>query len=259
MTRIRVARAGRGNIPLGIALLLLFGLGVAVGPALHRWLTDQEALRSWMVALGPWGPPASILLNAAQVLLAPVPGQIFGLVSGYLYGVLRGTLYSWLGVQLGSALAMGLGRYLGRPLVARLAGAARLERWDCIARRQGPTFFLLVFLLPLLPDDLACFVIGLSPLSIPAMWLLAGIGRLPGLVVAAWVGANATRPPAGVWAALVGGGLVLVYLFGRYREHVEDALLRIITFRRIFPAIHKAERSAGARHNTSPIDHRRCL
>ncbi|MGQ9709821.1 MAG: TVP38/TMEM64 family protein [Anaerolineae bacterium] len=259
MTRIRVARAVRGNIPQGVALLLLFGLGVAVGPALHRWLTDPEALRSWMVALGPWGPLASILLNAAQVLLAPVPGQIFGLVNGYLYGVLRGTLYSWLGVQLGSALAMGLGRYLGRPLVARLAGAARLERWDRLTRRQGPTFFLLVFLLPLLPDDLVCFVIGLSPLSIPNMLLLAGIGRLPGLVVTAWVGANATRPPAGVWAALVGGGLALAYLFGRYRERVEDALLRIITFRRIF--LRSTKRNDLLAHDkyTYPIDHRRCL
>ncbi len=185
-----------------------------------------------MVALGPWGPLGSVLLNAAQVLLAPVPGQIFGLVNGYLYGVLRGTLYSWLGVQLGSALAMGLGRWLGRPLVARLVGAARLERWDRLAQRQGPTFFLLVFLLPLLPDDLACFVIGLSPLPIPYMWLLAGLGRLPGLVVTAWVGANATRPPASVWALLVGGGLALTWLFGQYRGRIEDALLRIIGRRR---------------------------
>ncbi|MGB9775030.1 MAG: TVP38/TMEM64 family protein, partial [Anaerolineae bacterium] len=215
-------------VPRGAVLLLLLGVGAVAGPVLRHWLTDQEALRSWVVALGPWGPLGSVLLNAGQVLLAPVPGQIFALVNGYLYGVLRGTLYSWLGVQLGSALAMGLGRWLGRPLVERLVGAARMERWDRLARQQGPTFFLLVFLLPLLPDDLACFVIGLSPLSIPYMLLLAGVGRLPGLLVASWVGANAARPPASVWALLVGGGLALAYLFGRYRERVEDALLRII-------------------------------
>jgi uncharacterized membrane protein YdjX (TVP38/TMEM64 family) len=213
-------------------LLLLFGVGAATGPALHRWLMDRDAIQAWVAALGPWGPLGSILLNAAQVLLAPVPGQIFGLVNGYLYGVLRGTLYSWLGVQLGSALAMGLGRWLGRPLVARLAGAARLERWDRLARRRGPTFFLLVFLLPLLPDDLICFVIGLSPLSIPYMLLLAGLGRLPGLIVSSWIGANATHPPAEVWAVLVGGGLALAYWFGRYRERLEDALLRILGRRR---------------------------
>lgn len=215
-------------ISRGAPLALLFGVGAVAGPVLHGWLTDQDAIQAWVAALGPWGPLGGILLNAAQVLLAPIPGQIFGLVNGYLYGVLRGTLYSWLGVQLGSALAMGLGRWLGRPLVARLAGPARLERWDCLARRQGPTFFLLIFLLPLLPDDLACFVIGLSPLSIPYMLLLAGVGRLPGLVLSSWIGANATRPPAEVWAVLVGGGLALVYLFSQYRERIEDTLLRII-------------------------------
>lgn len=211
-----------------VVLLLLFGLGVVAGPALHRWLTDRDAIQSWVLALGPWGPLGSILLNAAQVLLAPVPGQIFSLVNGYLYGVARGTLYSWLGVQLGSALAMGLGRWPGRPLVARLVGPARLERWDRLARRQGPISFLLVFLLPLLPDDLACFVIGLSPLSIPYMLLLAGVGRLPGLIVASWAGANATRPPAEVWAVLVGGGLALAYLFGRYREQIEERIVQVI-------------------------------
>lgn len=213
-------------ISRGVPLLLLFGVGAVAGPVLHGWLTDRDAIQAWVAALGPWGPLGSILLNAAQVLLAPVPGQIFGLVNGYLYGVARGTLYSWLGVQLGSALAMGLGRWLGRPLVARLAGPARLERWDRLARQQGPTFFLLVFLLPLLPDDLTCFVIGLSPLPIPYMLLLAGVGRLPGLVLSSWIGANATRPPAEVWAVLVGGGLALAYLFSQYRERIEDAILR---------------------------------
>lgn len=218
----------RSWCPRVVVLLLLVGLGGVVGSVLHRWLTDREAIQSWMAALGPWGPLGSIFLNAMQVLLAPVPGQIFGLVNGYLYGVARGTLYSWLGVQLGSALAMGIGRWLGRPLVARLVGAERLERWDHLARRRGPAFFLLVFLLPFLPDDLVCFVVGLSPLSIPYMLLLAGIGRLPGLMVASWVGANATHPPAEVWAGMIGGGLALTYLFGRYREHLENLLLRTV-------------------------------
>lgn len=207
---------------------MLGAAGVVAGLALHRWLADREAVQAWIVALGPWGPLGSILLNAAQVLLAPVPGQVFGLANGYLYGVVRGTLYSWLGVQLGSALAMGIGRYLGRPAVARWVGPQRLERWDRLARQHGPTFFLLVFLLPLLPDDLACFLIGLSPLSIPYMLFLGGLARLPGLLVSSWVGANATGFPAAVWAGLTGGALALAWLFGRYREAVENSLVRLI-------------------------------
>ena len=37
----------------GTTLLVLFGLGVAVGPALHRWLTDRESIQAWVLALGP--------------------------------------------------------------------------------------------------------------------------------------------------------------------------------------------------------------
>lgn len=215
---------------LGLATLvvLFVAVGGMAGPALHRWLSNREAVQVWVTAWGPWGPLVSILLNAAQVLLSPVPGQIFGLINGYLYGVAWGTLYSWLGVQLGSALAMALARYLGRPLVERLVRREHLDRWDRLAREQGPVFFLLVFLLPFLPDDLICFVIGLSPLSIPYMLVLAGLGRLPGLVVSCWIGANAARPPAEVWVALIGGGLTLAYLYRRYREQIEEWVVRAI-------------------------------
>ncbi len=217
------SRALTGRVlGLAVMLVLFVAAGVVAGPVLHRWLSHREAVQAWVAAQGPWGPLVGILLNAAQVLLAPVPGQIFGLVNGYLYGVVRGTLYNWLGVQLGSALAMALARYLGRPLVERLVRKEHLARWDRLAREQGPVFFLLVFLLPFLPDDLICFVIGLTSLPIPYMLVLAGLARLPGLVVAGWVGANAARPPAEVWAALIGGGLALAYLYGRYRERVEE-------------------------------------
>ena len=84
----------------------------------------------------------SIGLNVAQVLLAPIPGQFVGLLNGYLYGPWLGTFYSMIGLLLGTALAMGLGRWFGRPLVERLVNPAQLARWDQIAVRQGPPFFL---------------------------------------------------------------------------------------------------------------------
>lgn len=226
----------RGLFPLVGLTLLLVLLGGALGPFAHRFLSQREVIQAWIRQFGPWGPLVSIFLNVLQVLLAPVPGQVIGVVNGYLYGVAEGTLYSWVGVQLGSALAMGMARLWGRPLVRRwleiLGGRERalawLDRWDDLARRRGPMAFLVVFLLPFLPDDLACFAIGLSPLPLGPMWVLAGIGRLPGLLVASWVGANAERPPAWLWSALLVGGFLVGWAYSRWRERVEIALLRVL-------------------------------
>ena len=170
----------------------------------------------------------SITLNVAQVLLAPVPGHFVGWANGYLYGVGMGTLYSMAGLVLGTGLAMALGRRFGRPLVERLVNARTLARWDQITRRQGPLFFFLVFLFPLLPDDATCFLIGLSPLPIPRMVVLASLGRLPGVFVSCWVGAYATTWPWWAWIPLGGGSAVLAWTFWRYQARIEATMLRLI-------------------------------
>jgi len=215
-----------GRRTLSLACTLLFLLAVAAwGDDLYRLLSQREAVQSWLADFGLWGPLVSILLNVAQVLLAPVPGHVLGWANGYLYGVALGTLYSLIGVTAGSALAMGLARRLGRPLVMRLVEPERLARWEGIARRQGPAFFFLVFLLPFLPDDLICFVVGLTPLSIPRMLALCALGRLPGLAAACWVGANLTALPWWGWGVLVVGGVALAALLYRFQARLEAALL----------------------------------
>ena len=189
---------------------------------------DQERVRAWVAGFGPWGPLVTTALNVAQVLLAPIPGQFVGLANGYLYGVWLGTLYSMAGLLLGTTLAMALGRRFGRPLVERLVNPESLARWDRIAGRQGPLFFFLVFLFHFVPDDVACFLIGLSPLAIPQMVVLAALGRLPGVFVSCWVGAHATGLPWWAWISWGGGSAALAWVFWRYQAQLEAATVHLI-------------------------------
>ncbi len=218
-----------------IRAALLAVLVIGVGGVLWYWreplwtlLDDQERIREWVAGFGPWAPLVSIALNVAQVLLAPMPGQFVGLVNGYLYGVCLGTFYSMVGLALGTTLAMALGRWFGRPLVERLVNPEKLTRWDQIAGRRGPPFFFLVFLFPLVPDDVACFLIGLSPLAIPHMVVLALLGRLPGVFVSCWLGAYATELPWWVWIPLGGGVAGLAWVFWRYQAQLEATVVRLI-------------------------------
>jgi len=221
--------------------VLLAALVFVVGAALWQWrepvwafgclpsaFSDREQIQAWVVGFGPWGPLVSVGLNVAQVLLAPVPGQFVGLVNGYLYGVGLGTLYSMAGLMVGTALAMGLGRWLGRPLVERVVNPATLARWDRVTDQQGPLFFFLLFLFPFIPDDVACFLIGLSSLAIPRMVVLAMLGRLPGVFVSCWVGAHATALPWWAWVPLGGGAAALAWGFWRYQGQLEEAVVRVI-------------------------------
>jgi uncharacterized membrane protein YdjX (TVP38/TMEM64 family) len=215
--------------------LLVTALLIALGIALWIWreplralLGDQERVQAWVAQLGPWGPLATIGLNAAQVILAPIPGQFIGLTNGYLYGIAAGTLYSMIGLVIGTTTAMVLARRFGRPLVERLVAQDQLARWDEITAKQGPWFFFLVFLFPFLPDDVTCFLVGLSPLSIPRMLVLITLGRLPGVFVSCWVGARASELPRWVWIPLGGSAASLAWLFWRYRIELEDLIVSLI-------------------------------
>jgi uncharacterized membrane protein YdjX (TVP38/TMEM64 family) len=188
---------------------------------------DAERLRAWVLGWGVWAPLAVVVLQVVQVLVAPIPGQVVGLASGYLFGTAWGTFYSVVGTGLGSWMALVLARALGRPLVERLVPASTLRRLDAAARRRGLLFFLLVFLLPFLPDDAACFVAGLTPIPIPALMLTVLLGRPPGIWVSCWLGAHATGLGVAQWALVIAGSGVVALLLLFCGERLSEWMLAI--------------------------------
>jgi uncharacterized membrane protein YdjX (TVP38/TMEM64 family) len=226
----------RSRVRIVVLLALLIVAAIAIVTWREPlWATfgNQQLIQERVTAFGPWGPLATVALNALQVVLAPVPGYVIGLANGYLFGVWLGTVYSLLGLLIGSAIAMALGRVFGRPLVERLVRPDMLCKWDRIASRRGPAFFFLIFLVPGLPDDIVAFTVGLSTLPIPKMVVLGLLGRLPGVVVSSWIGANMVDLPLWAWIPLIGGVAGLAWLFVRYGDEVEGSLVRAI--RRLAP------------------------
>lgn len=188
----------------------------------------EAGIRRW----GAWAPLASIGLNVLQVLLAPIPGQVFAPLNGYLFGPVWGVLYSIVGVQLGSMLAMGLSRVLGRRLAERLTEARALARWDRLTRRWGMPLILLVFVFPFLPDDVMCFAAGLTDLPLRRLFILTLIARFPGVAVAVWLGDRTLRLPVDVLFVLGLCFLVLFWLVVRHHRALEAWFLW--RFRRYF-------------------------
>jgi uncharacterized membrane protein YdjX (TVP38/TMEM64 family) len=222
----------RARGPLLVALACLLGLG-ALGwglaqTGLGRILTDRAVLQEAVAALGPWGPLVVILAEIAQVLLAPIPGQVVGVAAGYLYGVGWGTALCSLGLALGTAAALGLGRAFGRPLVERYASPTLIARLDSYARQRGVLAFLLIFLLPFLPDDLCCFVAGLTLLPLGELWLVALVGRLPGVIVSTLIGAQAHTLTTGQLALIGGGSVLLALLAVRYQRQLEERAFTLL-------------------------------
>jgi len=209
---------------LVLGLLLLAG-ALRFGPL----LSDPARVKAFLLEQGGWAPLAFVLLHAAQVILAPIPGQALDMLGGYLFGTFLGTFYSLAGMFLGSAVAFLLARRFGRPLVERVVNSRTLARLDDYARRRGLAFFFLVFLFPFLPDDVACFLAGLTPLPFPSFALVVAIGRLPGTLVACWTGAQVTSLTPSQWALFVTLLAPLALAFWRYQDDLERAMWKALT------------------------------
>ncbi len=211
-----------------IAVTALVAVAVVVwqwGSAVWSLLRDRAGLQAWITSFGVWAPLVSIALNAAQVIAAPIPGQVIGLANGYLFGAWLGTFYSLLGVMLGTGTVLVVTRKWGRPFVLKLIRGEQLEKLDRLVARRGALFFFLIFLVPFLPDDLTCFAVGLTDLALGQMFVLIALGRLPGVFVASWVGANATNLSLAAWIVIIVGVSALALAYLRWNDVLEASLL----------------------------------
>ena len=85
------AAARRGALLRASALAVSLFL---VAAAVYTFVpvADPAWVRTHVAALGHLAPLGFVALQTAQVILAPVLGQLLGGVGGYLFGTARGTV-----------------------------------------------------------------------------------------------------------------------------------------------------------------------
>lgn len=163
--------------------LLVVAIGVGVAWFFIRrnlaFLTNTQELRQFIRGFGILAPVALVLLQAAQVVLAPIPGQVLAVVAGYLFGTWLGTLYNMVGITIGSTVAFWLSRRFGRSYVENIVHEEALAQFDSIGEGYAATTLFLVFLVPGLPDDVICFAGGLTDIPLWKLVVIAVVGRAP--------------------------------------------------------------------------------
>jgi uncharacterized membrane protein YdjX (TVP38/TMEM64 family) len=153
-------------------------------------LTSKEKARAWLMSFGSAAPLVFIIIQALQVVFAPIPGEATGFLGGYLFGIPQGFLFSTVGLTLGSSVAFLLGRWLEIHFVEKVVKKETLEKFDFIIERQGALIAFLLFLIPGFPKDYLCLILGLSKMPLRVFLLINIIGRMPGTFLLTLQGAN---------------------------------------------------------------------
>ncbi len=216
--QVFASRADLRRGVLGVALLVLVLAAAYVGARQYApFVFDTGELRRWIGQFGVFAPLVFVALQATQVVVAPVPGQVVALVAGYLFGPVAGTVYSITGVLIGSAVAFSLAKRFGRPMVERLLEEDVVTRFDGFVDRVGlPGLFVFV-VIPGLPDDAICFLSGLTKWRLRTFLAVITVGRLPAYVVTVYAGGRLASGDVVTALALI-AAIVVLSVVGYYKQ-----------------------------------------
>lgn len=193
----------RRRIISGASLLLFLALLVTLTVLFFDEITafakDPAALRARMDETGWRGRALFILLTAAQVVLAVIPGHPFEAAGGFCFGVWLGTLFVSAGILLGSAAAFWLGRLFGVRAITAFYPPEKLEKVRFLQAGEKQTALTFTaFLIPGVPKDMLAYFMGLTNMRFGTFLWVSTLARLPGILLAALGGAALGTRSAGL-------------------------------------------------------------
>ena len=144
-----------------------------------------ENLRSHLIL----GPIIYILLQVAQTVVAPIPGQVVSTVGGYIFGW-WGILWTMIGSSIGFFIVFWLARRFGRPLVEKIFKKSAIDKFDFVTGEHAAPILFAIFLIPGLPDDMVCYIAGLTKVPIKTLMVLVILGRFPSIVMNNLIGSG---------------------------------------------------------------------
>ncbi|QCC48509.1 TVP38/TMEM64 family protein [Halobellus limi] len=216
----------RGILILLVVSVAFFGLYVATR-RYASFVFDAAELRAWIAQFGVFAPLVFVFLQALQVVVAPIPGQVVALVAGYLFGPFWGTVYSLTGVLIGSAVAFSLAKRYGRSFVEDILHEDVVNRFDEFVERVGAPGLFAFVIIPGLPDDAICFLSGLTPLRLRTFIAVISVGRLPAYVITVYAGGELASGRFLEGIALVGVVIALSAIGYFKQEAVRDLVRRL--------------------------------
>lgn len=211
----------------GVIMAALVALIAVFWQPLSQLFGDPDRARQLVADAGPWGPLIFVAMQIAQVLVAPIPGQVTGFLGGLLFGWPLGFALTMIGAAIGFTLIFILARKLGRPFVERFVDKKILAKFDYLIESHGTLVFFLIFLLPAFPDDLICYIAGLTTIKIRTLVLISLLGRLPGNLLLSITGAGVAESNMQLVGIIVTVMVVIAAIGLTQRKKIEQFVKHI--------------------------------
>lgn len=130
--------------------------------------SSVETFRQFVMGFGIWAPLIFLLIQTIQVIIPVLPGAVSCAAGVLIFGVWMGLVYNYIGVCIGSTVVFLLSKKYGQPFVKRVIGEKAYGKY--IGRvnrgRAFDNFFAAAIFFPAAPDDLLCYMAGLTEMPL---------------------------------------------------------------------------------------------
>ncbi len=149
----------------------------------YRFFFDPRKLRLFIASFGPFAAVVFIFVQALQVVFAPIPGELTGVVGGLLFGNISGVILSTIGLTLGSLFAFGITRRFGMRFVEKIVKKQYIDKFNYFITHKGLNITFILFLIPGFPKDSLCYFLGITHMRLVDFLFMNIFGRLPGTLM----------------------------------------------------------------------------
>lgn len=194
------------TVLFSISLVLLYLLKIS---GFFNKIKSVEQFRNYIYSFGSLAVFIFILCQFLQVVVLPIPSFITVGAGVLMFGPLRCAIYSCIGIIAGSLVAFFIGRVFGVKVVRWLIGEDSLQKGLKMIKGKDKIILTFMFLFPFFPDDVLCFVAGITSMSSVYFTVMIIIVRIICIFTSSY-SLNNSFIPYNTWWGLMFWGIIFV-------------------------------------------------
>lgn len=142
-------------------------------------------LTTFLKRFGTLSAMIFILIQITTVVFPILPTSIGCVVGIVVFGPVKGFWYNYIAVCVGSFIVYGLAKYYGVDLVSQMVSPKIYEKYQGDSKNVArfEKIFIFAMFFPLSPDDVICYMAGLSKMRITYFSKVLFIGKAVSLLL----------------------------------------------------------------------------
>ncbi|MFE8699717.1 TVP38/TMEM64 family protein [Cytobacillus sp. FJAT-54145] len=141
-------------------------------------LTDTYGMEKLLREYGTTAKLLFIIICFAQPIVLPIPEAITVGAASTVFGSFQAACLAFAGTFSGILVMYFLARYGGTKIVSKMIKMRHLEQYQNYVRRNETFIMGILFIIPILPDEIICVGAGISGISIKRFVLIAALSKL---------------------------------------------------------------------------------